>query len=191
MGAFALHRGLEMLARAALILFGLTAVPAAVLAADGNGPGVANVYSVMLERQLFSWHIWTTGISRLDDGTLFGLASIILALSFASSGIGIILFQQKGVGFRAGWLISLPTIVIAMIVYTKFRPYPSAQEVPSMLVAAVFSSVLVLFISRLTKVSATHAVEHTDKKADRDKANHDRRLKMAVRAPGGASKRAV
>ncbi|MCB1541586.1 MAG: hypothetical protein KDJ25_12340 [Rhodoblastus sp.] len=179
-----------MLARVALVLFGLMAVPAAALAADGDARSVSNVYSVMLERQLFSWHIWTTGVSRLDDGTLFGFASIILALAFAASGIGIILFQQKGVGFRAGWLISLPTIIVAMIVFTKFRPYPSVQDVPSMLVAAVFASIFVLFIARLTKVSATHAVEHTEKKEDRDKAIHDRRLKMAVRAPGGGGKRA-
>ena len=54
-----------MLARIALVLPGLV-LPAAAFAAEAETRAIANAYSIMLERQLYSWRIWTTGVSRLD-----------------------------------------------------------------------------------------------------------------------------
>ena len=177
-------KGLQMLARVAFLMCGLIALPA-VATAQEDARAVANAYSIMLERQFMSWHIWTTGVSRLDDGTLFGLISILLAMSFGVSGIGIILFQEKGLGFRGGWMLSIPVILSTMIGYTIVRPYPSVQDVPTMLVASALAALMALFIARLTKVSVAEAVERPAHKADVAKAAADRRLRMATRAPVG------
>ena len=74
-----------MFARIASFLPGLMVLPTAALAAEAETRAIANAYSIMLERQLFSWRIWTTGVSRLDDGSLFGLVAIILAMAFGVS----------------------------------------------------------------------------------------------------------
>lgn len=174
-----------MRVRVAFLLSGLMALPTAAMAADGDTRATANAYSSMLERQFFEWHIWTTGVSRLDDGTLFGLASIILALAFGCSGLGIILFKESGLRFRGGWMLSLPIIVASLIIYTMFRPYPTARDAPSMLLSAILASLVALAIARAAKGSATQAIETPVKKVDPDKPIDDRRLKMAVRAPGG------
>ncbi len=71
-----------MFARIASFLSGLMVLPTAALAAEAETRAIANAYSIMLERQLFSWRIWTTGVSRLDDGSLFGLVSIMLVMAF-------------------------------------------------------------------------------------------------------------
>lgn len=175
---------LTMLARVAFIISGLIALPATALAEQEPG-GLANAYSIMLERQFLSWHIWTTGVSRLDDGTLFGLVSILLALAFGVSGVGIILFQEKGLGFRGGWMLSIPIILGTMVAYTIVRPYPTARDVPTMIVASALAALVALFIARLMKVSVTDVVERPAQKAEIDKAAADRRLRMATRAPVG------
>ncbi len=177
-----------MLARIALVLPGLV-LPAAAFAAEAETRAIANAYSIMLERQLYSWRIWTTGVSRLDDGSLFGLVSIMLAMAFGVSGLGIILFKDRGLGFRGGWLLSLPVIVGTLIIYTVVRPYPSAQEVPSMLLMAGLASLIALLLARLLKGSMSEQVVRPVRKVDLDRATEERRLKMAVRAPG-AGKRA-
>lgn len=84
-----------MLARIAFLLPGLMALPATAAAAEAETRAIANAYSIMLERQLFSWRIWTTGVSRLDDGSLFGLVSIMLVMAFGVSGLGIILSPAR------------------------------------------------------------------------------------------------
>ena len=172
-----------MFARVALFLSGLWALPTAALAADPDR-NAANFYSSMLEHQLFAWRIWTTGVSRLDDGSLFGLISIVLAMSFGVSGVGIILFKERGLGFRAGWLLSLPVIIGALVVYTIFRPYPSARDVPTMLIAAALAGLMSLVVARLARGSVTQVVERPSRK-ELERAIDDRRLKMATRAPGG------
>lgn len=176
-----------MLARIAFLLPGLMAFPAA--AAETETRAIANAYSIMLERQLFSWRIWTTGVSRLDDGSLFGLVSIMLVMAFGVSGLGIIMFKDRGLGFRGGWLLSLPVIVGTLIVYTIVRPYPSAQDVPSMLLMAGLAAMIALLFARLLKGSMSEPVDRPARKAELDRAAEERRLKMAVRAPG-AGKRA-
>ena len=178
-----------MLRRLVFILSGLMALSAPVLAADGDPRAVANAYSIMLERQFFAWHIWTTGVSRLDDGSLFGLCSIVLAMAFGVSGLGIILFKDRGVGFRGGWLLSTPAIVGSMIVYSMFRPYPSSRDVIPMLILSTLGGLAVLFVARVAKGSVKGAVERPTRRGDPDRPVDDRRLKMAVRTPDG-SKRA-
>ena len=173
-----------MFARVVLLISSLIAVPAAALAQE-DARAVANAYSIMLERQFLSWHIWTTGVSRLDDGTLFGLISILLAMSFGVSGIGIILFQDKGLRFRGGWMLSIPVIMATMVAYTIVRPYPSARDMPTMLIVSALAALVALFFARLMKVSVTDAVERPAHKADIAKATADRRLRMATRAPVG------
>lgn len=170
-----------------VFLTSLLALPTVAQAAGGDRIA-ANVYSSMLEHQLFAWHIWTTGVSRLDDGSLFGLASIVLAMAFGMSGVGIILFKERGLGFRGGWLLSLPVIVGSLILFTMFRPYPSARDVPTMLIVAALASLGALFVARLARGSVTEVVARPNRKAGMDKAVDDRRLKMAVRAPGGAKR---
>jgi len=177
-----------MLARAALVLTGLTALPAFALAAESETRTAANFYSSMLERQFFQWHIWTTGVSRLDDGTLFGLASVLLALAFGCSGVGVILFKDRGLGFRSGWLLSLAINLASMIVYATFRPYPSARDVAPMFVTAALASLAALLVARMAKGGTTQVVERPARKIDPDQPIDDRRLKMAVRAPGGAKR---
>ena len=177
-----------MLARIAFLLPGLMALPATAAAAEAETRAIANAYSIMLERQLFSWRIWTTGVSRLDDGSLFGLVAIILAMAFGVSGLGIILFKDKGLGFRGGWLLSLPVIVGTLITYTVVRPYPSAQDVPSMLLMAGLAAMIALLLARLLKGSMSEQTDPPARKATLDRAAEERRLKMAVRAPGAGKR---
>ncbi len=177
-----------MLARAALLLSGVTALPAIALAGNGDAPAIANYYSSILERQFLQWHVWTTGVSRLDDGTLFGLVSIMLALSFGCSGLGIILFRQAGLGFRGGWIVSLPTIVVATIAYTMIRPYPGARDIAPMLLSATLASLFVLFIARMVRGPAAHSAAHPVRKFDPKKPVDDRRMKMAVRNASGSKR---
>ncbi|HMN74398.1 MAG TPA: hypothetical protein PKA55_21245 [Rhodoblastus sp.] len=177
-----------MLARVALVLSGVTALPAIALAGEGDASAIANYYSSALERQFLQWHIWTTGVSRLDDGTLFGLVSVLLALSFACSGLGIILFKDGGLRFRGGWMVSLPIIVGSMILYATVRPYPTARDMPSMLLCATLASLFALFVARMVRGSMTHAVERPVRKIDPDRPIDDRRMKMAVRPAAGAKR---
>lgn len=177
-----------MFRRLVLLLSGLMALPAPAFAADGDPRAVANAYSIMLEQQLFAWHIWTTGVSRLDDGTLFGLCSIVLAMAFGVSGMGIILFKHHGLGFRGGWMLATPAIIATMIVYTKFRPYPSARDVIPMFIIAALGGLFALFMARLAKGSVTQAVERPKRKPGSDRGVDDSRLKMAMRAPSGAKR---
>lgn len=175
-----------MLARVAFLLPGLMAFPAA--AAETETRAIANAYSIMLERQLFSWRIWTTGVSRLDDGSLFGLVAIMLVMAFGVSGLGIIMFKDRGLGFRGGWLLSLPVIVGTLVVYTIVRPYPGAQEVPSMLLMAGLAAMIALLLARLLKGSMSEQTDPPARKAALDRAAEERRLKMAVRAPGAGKR---
>ncbi len=174
-----------MRGKAVLYLTGVLLAPAAAWAAADAPPTFTNTYSAMLERQLFAWHIWTTGVSRLDDGALFGFSSIILAMAFATSGLGIILFKDRGLGFRSGWLVTLPTILAAMIAYCVYRPYPTINDLASMTLGAVVASLIALFIARLAKGAVVGDVPKIPHTAPPPKAVDDRRLKMAVRAPAG------
>lgn len=177
-----------MLRRVVCILSGLVALSAPALAADGDARAVANAYSIMLERQFFAWHIWTTGVSRLDDGALFGLCSIVLAMAFGVSGLGIILFKERGMGFRGGWLLSTPAIVASMIVYSMIHPYPSARDIIPMLIISILGGLAVLFVARVAKGSVKGAVERPARRGDPDRPVDDNRLKMATRAPSGAKR---
>ncbi|MEI2734647.1 MAG: hypothetical protein V9G24_07420 [Rhodoblastus sp.] len=177
-----------MFARIASFLPGLMVLPTAALAAEAETRAIANAYSIMLERQLFSWRIWTTGVSRLDDGSLFGLVSIMLVMAFGVSGLGIILFKDRGLGFRGGWLLSLPVIVGTLVVYTVVRPYPGAREVPSMLLMAGLAALIALLLARLLKGSMSEPVDRPARKAELDRAAEERRLRMAVRAPGSGKR---
>lgn len=176
-----------MVFRTSLAICGVLAAPGVALAAHsaGNAEAAAftNEYSTMLERQLFSWHIWTTGVSRLDDGALFGLTAVVLLLAFGVSGVGIIVFKGKGLGFRAGWLISLPIILASIVAYCIYRPYPTQQDLPSLLIFSSLAALGVLFVGRMVKGSITGDIEfETPKAAAQPKGVNDRRLKMAVRA---------
>lgn len=172
--------GTGMRARVALAVSGLLAWPAAALAAGAETAVYANSYSVMLERQLLNWRIWTTGVSRLDDGALFGLASVVLGMAFASSGLGVVLFREKGLGFRAGWLVALPSLIAAMIGYCSFRPYPTMSDMPSMLLSAMVFSLVALLILRMAK-GALGLETPVAANAAQSNALDDRRLKLAVR----------
>ena len=189
MGQFLQTGFLEMLTRIVLVLSGLSALSTTpAFAADGDTRAVANAYSIMLEQQFFAWHIWTTGVSRLDDGTLFGLCSIVLAMAFGVSGLGIILFKEHGLGFRSGWVLATPAIIVSMIVFTMFRPYPSSRDIIPMFIVSALGGLMVLFMARLAKGSVTQVVEGPAKKNHHDGPVDDRRLKMATRAPTGAKR---
>ena len=177
-----------MRSRLSLVLIGFAALSAPALAAEAEPRAIANAYSIMLEHQFFAWHIWTTGVSRLDDGTLFGLCSIVLAMAFGVSGLGIILFKENGLRFRGGWLVSTPAIVGSMILYSTLRPYPSAQDVIPMLLFSGLGGIAALVVGRLAKGSVKQAVDHPVRKGAAHRSIDDRRIKMATRAPSAAKR---
>ncbi|MFV0279483.1 MAG: hypothetical protein ACK5JM_01830 [Rhodoblastus sp.] len=165
----------------------MTALSALVVAAS-DAQAASNIYSTMLERQFLSWRIWTTGVSRLDDGMLFALIAVILGLAIIVSMFARIMFKGQGLSFQAGWLVSLPIIVGALVGYTMMRPYPRLDDMPAMLALAVLASLFCLFCARFFVGADDAPPERSRREAEPEKAVDERRVKMAMRGPASAKR---
>lgn len=150
-------------------------------ASESEAAAFTNVYSTMLERQFFKWHIWTTGVSRLNDGGLFGLTAVVLLMSFGLSGLGIILFRTSGLGFRSGWLVTLPAMLAAMLAFCSIYPYPGRQDLPWLLGTAALAGLVALIVGRAVKGAFGLSELDEPARPAAPKLVSDNRLKMAVR----------
>jgi hypothetical protein len=158
---------------------------ARAMAADGGDP-VRNEWALAIQRKLLEIGIWQTGLHRLDDGALFGLVCAIVLMTFATSGLGLILFKTDGVGFRAGWLISIPPVLGTMLVYCKVRPYPTLADWPSMYLFAGMAALGCLTIARFLK---TYLEERADRRRGSDHSEAAARLRLATRPGSGRTTR--
>jgi hypothetical protein len=150
--------------------------------AEGEAQAVANDWSLFVHTHLIRMGVWTTGIHRLNDLEFLGLLFAILIMAFATSGIGMILFKSKGLGFRAGWILALPLCIAAMFGYCYARPYPTLEDWPSMYLFSGLVALCGLSIGRLLKSSAETHFEADETPARVIDPTMEARMKMAVRS---------
>ena len=98
----------------------------AAFAADGEP--MRNAWSLKVQGWLLHWGIWYTGLHRVDDGALFGLICCIVLTTFMVSAMGLMLFRIRGLSFTSGWLVGLPVCVFTMLLYCKWKPFPTYDD---------------------------------------------------------------
>jgi hypothetical protein len=150
--------------------------------AEGETQAVANDWSLFVHYNLVRLGIWTTGIHRLNDLEFLGLLFAILIMAFATSGVGMILFKARGLGFRAGWMLALPLCVISMFVYSFARPYPTLEDWPSMYLFSGLVALCGLAIGRLLKSSAETHIQGGEPTPRAIDPALEARMKMAARS---------
>ena len=167
----------------ATTLLGAVMAAGAARAANGDAEQPANSVSLYIQSHLFRWGLWTTGVGRLDNAELYGMAACVLLLGFAVSGIAIILFKDRGLGFRTGWMLSIPTILAAMIAFSFVRPYPTVKEAPFLFGFAALAGLVVLTIAGVIKGSIVTTAKAIVKTPAPPQQNPTltKRLKMATR----------
>lgn len=128
-------------------------------------------WALELQRFLLRFGFWQTGLHRLDDGSLYGLACCVILSAFMSSAAGLLIFKARGANFTVGWLVGLPVAIVAMLVYCRVKPYPTYDDLSWMFLAAGAAQLTVLGAIRIGRAlaqgedAAEHNKAHPDKPA--------------------------
>jgi hypothetical protein len=133
------------------VLFWLAAAGGALAAEDS---ALGNPWALAVQRQLLRAGVWYTGIHRLDDGALFGLACCIVLTAFMVSAVGIMSFQTRGANFTVGWLVGVPVCVAALLAYAWVRPFPTEEDMAWMFAWAGGAQLAVLGAIRIFRSAA-------------------------------------
>ncbi|MDE2362256.1 MAG: hypothetical protein KGM42_06220 [Hyphomicrobiales bacterium] len=110
---------------------------------------------------LLRWGILYTGIDRLDDGALFGLFCCILLTAFMVSAVGLLLFRARGLSFTLGWMLGVPVCIAALLVYCRYKPFPSYDDLSWMFCIAGAAHLAALTIVRGIKALEDEGDEET------------------------------
>lgn len=133
------------------VLFWLAAAGGALAAEDS---ALSNPWALAVQRQLLRVGIWYTGIHRLDDGALFGLACCVVLTAFMVSALGIMLFKTGGANFTVGWLVGIPACLASLLIYARVRPFPTEADMSWMFLCAGGAQIAVLGLIRILRAAA-------------------------------------
>lgn len=108
-------------------------------------------WALELQRFLLRFGVWQTGLHRLDDGSLFGLACCVILTAFMSSAAGLLIFKARGANFTVGWLVGLPVAIAAMLLYCRYKPYPAYDDLSWMFIAVGAAQLAALALIRILR----------------------------------------
>ena len=169
-------RGMHFVRYIALIV--ATFVATTAHAAENESDAMSNV-SLLIQTQLFRWGIWTTGVARLNNAELFGLAAVVMLIGFGVSGMNIILFKDRGVGFRLGWILSLPAAIGGLLGYCFFRPYPTMRDAATMFVLAGGAALGALIVGSMLKIALRRVADRSVRSKPRNAVLESRMKRVA------------
>ena len=151
-------------------------------------------WALELQRFLLRFGIWQTGLHRLDDGSLFGLACCLILTAFMMSAAGLLIFKARGANFTLGWLVGLPVGLATLLLYCRIKPYPTYDDLSWMFLAMGAAQ---LFALAFIRVARGFAQEAEPRSAKPLKSSKPEKTAAAARsggfsAPklGGASRQA-